>query len=68
MIHGIRPKLTHARAAMRSAPISVPQCRRPCSAHPRPRDGFLNDPSILDEEFDELGCEVPMLLRIVNQP
>jgi hypothetical protein len=67
MVHGNRPKLSHARAPMRSVPISAPDGRR-CSARPTAGDELLNDPSILDDEFDEFGCEVPMLLRIVNQP
>lgn len=49
-----------ARAGLRSAAVTSPEGRRPGGE-------LLTDRSLLDEEFDELGCEVPVLLRIVNQ-
>lgn len=68
MIHVVRPIPTQARAAMRSAPIASSDWQRPHSARRWPGGNPMDDPSILDEEFDEMGCEVPTLLRIVNQP
>ena len=69
MIHSLRSPLPSvARAALRSAPVSIPGGRRPSSARRWPGGELLNDPMLLDEEFDEIGCEAPMLLRIVNQP
>jgi len=69
MIHSKRSRLSSAaRTGLRSAPVSSPDGRRPYSAHRWPGGELLNDPMLLDEEFDEIGCEVPILLRIVNQP
>ena len=67
MIHVVRPVLSRSQP-LRSAPIKSPDGRNPLWRH-RPSDGVpLNDPMLLDPQFDEMDCEASVLLRMTNQP
>lgn len=68
MIHVVRPVLTQTRASTRLAPNSDPGARSSYWNRGSLDGDPIEDPSLLDEQFDEMGCEVPMLLRIANQP
>lgn len=66
MSHVVRP-FNETRHNIRSAPISNPSGRRAFSSAEWQFGPRLNDPTLLDEQFDEMGCEVSVLLRIANQ-
>lgn len=68
MIHVVRPALKHAGPSSQSE-LSPPfDGSRPLWHH-RWTDGDpFADPTLLDQQFDEMGCEPAMLIRIANQP
>ena len=68
MIHVVRPALKPAGPSSQRA-ISPPlNAARPHWHHPWTDDGPFADPTLLDQQFDELGCEAATLIRIANQP
>lgn len=68
MTYSLRPHPpSPARAGLRSDAVTAPDGRR-ASARRWPEGDLLNDPSLLDEGFDELACDLSVLLRIVSLP
>lgn len=67
-MRSVRPTFSRIPAAMRSAPIAKPDVRRAYLDRHWPSGDPSTDPSLLDEEFDDLGCDAQVLLRVVNQP
>jgi hypothetical protein len=67
MIHVVQPTLAQAQRVLHAALIFSPARRplwggRPLAADP------MNDPTLLDDQFDELECDMAVLLRIAIQP
>jgi hypothetical protein len=67
MIYVAQTMQSRERTLMRTAPVAAPDHRRPLSGTRLLGGNPLDDPSMLDEQFDELGCEVSVLLKIANQ-
>ncbi len=68
MIHVVQPTLAQAQRAMREESIFGLKARRPLwGGRPLAADP-MNDPTLLDDQFDELECDMAVLLRIANQP
>lgn len=68
MIHVVRPTFAQARTSTRFTPPPNPDGRCPYWNRGSLDSDPVQDPSLLDQQFDEMGCEVSMLLRIANQP